>query len=140
MTEPNATTTPPAPAPPAPAPERANKAKAPTLTRLVLAVVRDATTTMAADVLHYELPVIQAIYGEDFVTVQEQEDVELPKFDVNEAFAALKRKYEKFPGAVAAVYRNLGEFAREAGVKPEGLDGRREEKSMQKVRKAGGKK
>jgi len=88
------------------------------LTQLTVIIDRGADIKLPTTIFEYELPVLQAIYGEEQVFVAEEEDVEVPTFTANEAHDALRRKYsqEQSLQAVLSVYPRPATLAKASGL------------------------
>jgi len=91
--------------PPATAPiDQSKDEETVTLTQLVVIIDRDASLKLPATIFDYELPILEAIYGEDQVYVDSEEDVEVAVMTANEAHEALRRKYAQHVNEVLAIY------------------------------------
>lgn len=93
-----------------------------TLRMLSVKIVRDEKTVIPVDAFEHELPILQAIFGADFVQTASTENVKVANFNAHDELARLKRKY-KVAGAnpegadvVGRVYRDARELAQQAGV------------------------
>lgn len=75
-----------------------------TLTQLVVIIDRGADIKLPTTIFDYELPVLEAIYGEELIAVVDEDEVEVPAFTANEAHDALRRKYAQNIDAVLGVY------------------------------------
>lgn len=84
----------------------------------VVAVIdRDATVKLPVTVFEYELPVLEAIHGEESVSVHSSKEVRIPDgFNAAEAYNALLRKYPQHHDAVRSVYPRAATLARSAGL------------------------
>jgi len=72
-----------------------------------LLIERDDTTTLCVDVPAYEQPVLEAPYPEGAVQELEYYAVEVPDFDVTEAFERLAAKYAGHADTHAARIRKF---------------------------------
>lgn len=84
----------------------------------VVAVIdRDATVRLPVTVFEYELPVLEAIHGEENVSVHSSREVRIPDgFNAAEAYNALLRKYPQHHDAVKSVYPRAASLARNSGL------------------------
>lgn len=84
----------------------------------VVAVIdRDATVKLPVTVFEYELPVLEAIHGEESVSVHSSKEVRIPDgFNAAEAYNALLRKYPQHHDTVKSVYPRAATLARSAGL------------------------
>lgn len=113
-----------------------------TLTQLVVIIDRDASLKLPATIFEYELPILQAIYGEDQVYVAEEDDVEVEAMTANEAHEALRRKYAQHINEVLAIYprpASLGK-ATDLDVVDEGNRGRLSQSAVTDHKKEAAKK
>jgi len=72
-----------------------------------LLIERDETTTLCVDVPTYEQSILEAPYPEGAVQELEYYDVEVPDFDVTEAFERLAAKYQGHADTHAARIRKF---------------------------------
>lgn len=120
--------------------QAAQQAPKSTVTLDVVSVLirRDEQTEIPVEVFEHEVPVLKALYGENFVFVTGKRQQQVAGFDANTELARLKRKY-KVAGAnpegtdvVGRIYRDGRELAREAGVKYSETEARAPTQSVQK--------
>lgn len=76
------------------------------MNRVQLIVERDTSTKIPVDVYAYELPILQHIHGEDFVT-HVSDSTDKADFDADEAYMSLIGKYGA--DVVKIVYRSADE-------------------------------
>lgn len=86
------------------------------LTQLTVIIDRGADIKLPTTIYEYELPILQAIYGEDLVAVVDEDDVEVPAFTANEAHDALRRKYAQNIDAVLSVFPRPSSLAKASGL------------------------
>lgn len=86
------------------------------LTQLTVIIDRGADIKLPTTIYEYELPILQAIYGEDLVAVVDEDDVEVPAFTANEAHDALRRKYAQNIDAVLSVFPRPASLAKASGL------------------------
>ncbi|NII54396.1 hypothetical protein [Luteibacter sp. SG786] len=86
------------------------------LTQLTVIIDRGADIKLPTTIYEYELPILQAIYGEDLVAVVDEDDVEVPAFTANEAHDALRRKYAQNIDAVLSVFPRPSALAKSSGL------------------------
>lgn len=104
-----------------------------TLTQLRVAVRRDEQTTVPVYVFEHELPVLQAMHGEDNVRVIEHDTIQYAGFNAASELQRLKRKYRDRDGTTKSVdlaYRNPIELARAAGVRYSGEEAAKPKRSQ----------
>jgi hypothetical protein len=87
-----------------------------TLTQLVVIIDRGADIKLPTTIFAYELPILEAIYGEELVAVVDEEDVEVPAFTANEAHDALRRKYAQNIEVVTGVYPRPSVLGKASGL------------------------
>ena len=91
-----------------------------TLERVSLLIQRNANTRIPRTVWSYEVPVVRAIHGEDAVVIVSRNRVKDAKFNADEAFDQLVRKYQGGDAerVLRSVYRDAGVLAREVNGSP----------------------
>lgn len=87
-----------------------------TVPQLVVLISRDSTVTIPVTCFEYELPVLEEIHGEENVTIDSQEDVEVDAFNAAEAYQQLQAKYPQHLEAIRIVYRSPKALAKETGL------------------------
>jgi hypothetical protein len=112
-----------------------------TMTILHVNIVRDPMVKIAAEVFEHELPILEALNGEDNIEVVSEEEVEVANFNVVDEYDRLRRKYRKLDQGVAidALGRTPATLAKRLGIKYERDATDRRQKRSQALIKDGGK-
>lgn len=91
-----------------------------TLNQLVVIIDRGADLKLPTTVFEYELPVLERIYGEDAISVDSEEEVDVPAFTANEAYEVLRSKYgPRHLEDVQAVYPRPSALGKASGLEVE---------------------
>jgi hypothetical protein len=64
-----------------------------TLTELIAVITRSEVCKISTQVYEHELPLLQRLHGEDFVSVSDSYEVEVEGFSVVQEYERLKRRY-----------------------------------------------
>ncbi|MDQ7996065.1 MAG: hypothetical protein AAGC76_09440 [Luteibacter sp.] len=91
-----------------------------TLNQLTVIIDRGADLKLPTMIYEYELPIIERIYGEELVSIADEEEVEVPAFTANEAYEVLRTKYgPKHLEDVLAVYPRPATLGKQSGLEVE---------------------
>lgn len=112
-----------------------------TMTVLHVNIVRDPMVKVATEVFEHELPILEALNGEDNIEVVSEEEVEVANFNVVDEYDRLRRKYRKLDqgAAIDALGRTPATLAKRLGIKYERDATERRGKRSQALIKDGGK-
>lgn len=105
-----------------------------TLKTIDVVITRNDTTEIADTIFEFELPVVRALFGPDFVRVTGEDSAEYEGFNAASELERLKRKYAQKDGnnPVDLIYRgDPRALAREAGVSYSGQSASKPKKSSQ---------
>ena len=90
-----------------------------TIQSLVVVIDRDASTKLPTTIFDYELPYLDVIYGEDHYEIVQEDEVDVPNFDVLEAYEGMRQKYKRHENEfddVRNVYPDVRAFAKAIGL------------------------
>jgi hypothetical protein len=89
-----------------------------TMTILHVNIVRDPMVKIAAEIFEHELPILEALNGEDNIEVVSEEEVEVANFNVVDEYDRLRRKYRKLDqgSAIDALGRTPATLAKRLGI------------------------
>jgi hypothetical protein len=103
------------------------------LIQLRITIRRDEQTTVPVYAFEHELPVLNAMHGEDNVKVIERDTIEYAGFNPASELQRLKRKYRDRDGSTKSVdlsYRSASELANAAGVRYAGEEAAKPKRSQ----------
>lgn len=109
------------------------------MTVLHVNIVRDPMVKIPAEIFEHELPILEALNGEDNVEVVSEETVEVENFDVVDEYDRLMRKYRKLEQSNFAevLGRSPRKLAKQLGMEYDDATTRRTRRSQALIKDGG---